>query len=300
MTDRQKWLEWRQKGIGSSDAPIIMGKSPWKTKFELYEEKVAETVEEDDSNSYIKQKGNEFEPRVRALYELLTDDEYPEARVQSEQFEFLRASLDGRSKKYPEKLIEIKLLGLEDWTAMKELSKVPEKYVPQVQHQLLVANAEVCVVLGYLYEKGAKAVEVDNLCTIPIYTDLQYQGQLLEEEVKFWDCVTKKKPPILGDKDYAPLKGHAKILNAWRKQKLKVEKEAEKLDVLREQLIAAATAKGHPRFEQNGVRMRIESRAGSVDYKKVLKYYELNPDAEFLDKFRGKGSTSWKIEALDE
>ena len=35
----EEWLDWRKKGIGSSDAPIIMGVSPWKTPFELWEEK---------------------------------------------------------------------------------------------------------------------------------------------------------------------------------------------------------------------------------------------------------------------
>jgi len=38
--NEQEWLELRKKGITGSDVAVIMGESPWKTKMELWKEKV--------------------------------------------------------------------------------------------------------------------------------------------------------------------------------------------------------------------------------------------------------------------
>ena len=36
----EEWLEFRRSRIGASDAPIIMGVSPWKTHYKLWVEKI--------------------------------------------------------------------------------------------------------------------------------------------------------------------------------------------------------------------------------------------------------------------
>ena len=45
------WLKERQKGIGGSDVAAILGMSPWRTPYQVWEEKttpIDETAEEDD------------------------------------------------------------------------------------------------------------------------------------------------------------------------------------------------------------------------------------------------------------
>ena len=37
--NREEWLKERKKGIGGSDAATVLGKNPWKTNVELWEEK---------------------------------------------------------------------------------------------------------------------------------------------------------------------------------------------------------------------------------------------------------------------
>ena len=36
---REEWLQERKKGIGGSDAAVVIGKSKWKNNVQLWEEK---------------------------------------------------------------------------------------------------------------------------------------------------------------------------------------------------------------------------------------------------------------------
>ncbi|GHU60612.1 hypothetical protein FACS1894171_2310 [Clostridia bacterium] len=40
---REKWLDWRRKGIGGSDASIVCGISQYKTPVELFMEKTGQS-----------------------------------------------------------------------------------------------------------------------------------------------------------------------------------------------------------------------------------------------------------------
>ena len=98
MQDKsEEWLEWRRKGIGSSDAPIIMGVSDYATPYELWLEKTGKS-KRDNTTNFIQDKGNRAEAFIRARIELETGLEYPPQQCEHYQDRFLRASLDGREK----------------------------------------------------------------------------------------------------------------------------------------------------------------------------------------------------------
>lgn len=293
--NRQEWLAWRKKGIGSSDAPVVMGVSPWGTKMDLYEQKVSDTVEEDESNQYVKDLGNEAEPKIRSLFSLLMADDFQVALLEMDGFPLI-ASLDGRSI-CKTKIIEIKLSGKEDFEGAQK-GKVPEKYIPQIQHQLMVSKAEVCYFLSYSYAayKESKAVTADNLAIVEVKPDKEYQATLMQEELKFWqENVVPKRPPIPGDKDYKPLRGVAKEVKKWKSIKAKIDDLETQLESVRAEIIAKAESEKHPRFVCSGVRIRQESRVGNVNYKNIPELKGVD-----LEKYRGKGSTSWKFEVLDD
>lgn len=42
LQNTQEWEKFRLQKIGASDAPIIMGVSPWKTPFQLWLEKTGQ------------------------------------------------------------------------------------------------------------------------------------------------------------------------------------------------------------------------------------------------------------------
>ncbi|MES2145765.1 MAG: YqaJ viral recombinase family protein, partial [Pseudomonadota bacterium] len=94
--DRQEWLKWRKGGIGSSDAPIIMGASPYKTRLQLYKEKISPEIKEE--TSFIQQMGNDIEPRLRSYMEFKHDRTYAPKLVVMAEYPHLRASLDGCSE----------------------------------------------------------------------------------------------------------------------------------------------------------------------------------------------------------
>src|SRR5271169_4709118 len=64
------WLEMRRNKIGASDAPIIMEVSPWKTPYQLWEEKLKlrpDTVE----NGAMK-RGKQLEKKALREFENIT------------------------------------------------------------------------------------------------------------------------------------------------------------------------------------------------------------------------------------
>lgn len=49
--NEQQWLKGRMNGIGGSDASVTIGRNPYKSNVELYEEKIGKAVPEDISDN---------------------------------------------------------------------------------------------------------------------------------------------------------------------------------------------------------------------------------------------------------
>lgn len=320
MDDRQKWLEWRQKGIGSSDAGIIMGVSPWGTKLKLYEQKIAETVEEDTDNQYVKELGNEAEPKIRSLFELVEGESFSPALLVMEDFDFLRASLDGRSTDAKRNL-EIKLSGKDDWSRTKDETlpvrdRVPEKYWPQLQHGLMVSKADSVFYVAYLYsafKENRKKLSLENLAYVEVKPDEKYIATMLQEEIKFWDCVQNRKPPMADNKDFVPLTGLSEASQRWKdlKENLsliddeynkKTKGIIEEIMSIEKMIIDEAKKKGFSRYLCAGLKVVQSTRQGSISYTKIPEVKKLISGfaEEYLNKYRGKGSVSWKITPMEE
>lgn len=153
------WLSWRQTGIGSSDAPSILELSPWKTRRELWEEKVyhyhrrnpvlsskqlqaifAKMKEKELQNESSKNRGRKLEPVAREHYEWWLGHKIDPVCGVHPQFEFLKVSLDGWNE-------EKKLFGeikCPNQMAHNQalMGQVPQYYVPQLLHQFLTSGAK--------------------------------------------------------------------------------------------------------------------------------------------------------------
>lgn len=204
--DRATWLHWRHWGIGSSDASIIMGVSRFKNRSELILEKALMFSGEDNSNAYVKDRGNKIETAVRAYLEQEHQKTYSAVNCEMVRFPFMRASIDGASS--CRKIIsEIKLLsivnpdkinmntdGYKKWMAAKIDGIVPIEYIPQIQHQLMVTGAEYCLFVGYMEVKDNFNVTDEKLAIVRVYPDKDYQHQLFVQECLFWfDVETKAR-----------------------------------------------------------------------------------------------------------
>ena len=175
----------RRHFLGGSDARIIMGVDE-KALLRLWREKRGEVEPEDLSGNLIVQLGNVTEQLNRQWFErntgrLVTD---VQRRIQHPVVRYLGATLDGLVHGTGA-VFEAKFML--PWTFSQEAAA--EKYLPQLQHNMWVANAASAVLS--IITGGGKWVEI-NLSADPLYQHL-----LLTAEKKFWRCVESGEAPRL-------------------------------------------------------------------------------------------------------
>ena len=89
----QEWLDWRKEGIGASDAPIIMDENPWKSVTDLVKDKRG--AETKIFLNAAMRRGIALEPSARAAYIEETGVRVKPACLQSTEYDWMRASVDG-------------------------------------------------------------------------------------------------------------------------------------------------------------------------------------------------------------
>ena len=134
-----EWHEHRRKFRNASETPAVLGVSPWLTPYQLWQIKLGLTEPEVTPPML---HGTQLEPQARAAYEALTGHVMqPLVLVDGEY----SASLDGVTLG-GDRIVEIKVpfRGRESalWKSAAE-GRVPEHYGYQIQHQMMVAGAEV-------------------------------------------------------------------------------------------------------------------------------------------------------------
>lgn len=228
------WLEWRNKGIGSSDAPSIMGVG-YRTPYQVYLEKIGETkTVNDPGKDWIFEKGHKVEKQARALLEIQYGGvEFRPGLIQMIDYPFLRASMDGANFVYEGGVgKEFKLVSKAEFDA----GICPERYFPQIQHQYMVSGLKkidlvLCCEVGKLKQLKIKEVEVP--------CDLVYiHKQLVPTLFNFWyNHVLKRVPPPLIKGDAIHIKDKALIAKikkhqANEKKLLKLKSEIEKIEAV--------------------------------------------------------------------
>ena len=175
----------RRSFIGGSDARIIMG-SDEAALIRLWREKRGEAVSEDLSGNLIVQLGAATEDLNRSWFERNTGRRVTDVQrhVKHSAIPWMRATLDGIVDGI-EAVFEAKFML--PWSFSEEAAA--EKYLPQLQHNMWVANAASAVLS--IITGGGKWVEI-NLSADPLYQHL-----LLTAEKKFWRCVESGEPPRL-------------------------------------------------------------------------------------------------------
>jgi putative phage-type endonuclease len=169
-----EWLSWRNNGIGASDAPTIMGENPWKTAAQLLSEKCGKAPESAPNSAMVR--GTELEPEARRAYELRTGRIMEPACLQSTQYEWLRASLDGLSQNL-DTAVEIKC-GDSVYRKTADYGKVPSYYYGQLQHILAVTGLLSMDFFCYLPDRPALLV--------PVERDDTYIERLVIAEYQIW------------------------------------------------------------------------------------------------------------------
>ena len=100
----KEWLKWRSQGIGASDAPIIMERSPWKTPYKLWLEKT--TGQSDFQGNEATERGHALEDSARQCAEKQLSRLFLPHCKEHKKYPWMRASLDGLSM--DKEILEIK------------------------------------------------------------------------------------------------------------------------------------------------------------------------------------------------
>lgn len=190
------WEIWRNKGIGSSDAPALLNVSPWKTPQELWTEKLASYQDRKEptgrkENSAMK-RGRKFEPMVRDLYKNWTGHNPLPACGVHDDYDFLKASFDGLIEN--ELILEIKCPGVRrDGSSDHDIAldkRVPDKYIPQLIHQSLIANVENVHYISFGDPKYYS--DLKKFVIVEFQVSKKQQEALLKQELIFWESVTRE------------------------------------------------------------------------------------------------------------
>lgn len=183
IVNPKNWLEWRDKGIGSSDAPAVMGMSPWVSPLELWQRRTHRLGPLEQT--YPMLHGLQTEPIARELYQENTGIEIPKKLVMHDNHDFVRASLDGLNVE-KEKVVEIKCpLGPKDHFLARK-GQIPDKYLYQCVHQLMITGFDRLDYFSFFQGEGV---------LIHLKRDKKLEQKLFKEESIFWECVLKDIPP---------------------------------------------------------------------------------------------------------
>lgn len=249
------WHQWRERGLGSSDAPAVMGVSPWLATYQLWELKTGRRAAR-AANAAMR-RGTALEASARREFEFEQGGDFAPACLIHGEYPFLKASLDGWSRDRAT-VLEIKAPG-EKAHAEALAGRVPDYYLPQVQHLLLVSGAARCHYWSYTPEGGGVLVTVER--------DEAAIAALLERELAFWRCVETDTPPDFGTGGEIA----RRVDEAWEEAAREYRRAYAELAGLeveakrwRERLLALADGQ---KCEGFGVKVTPYERQGAIDYK---------------------------------
>jgi putative phage-type endonuclease len=181
---RTAWLESRRNGIGSSDVAKILGLSQWGNALNVYLAKVAPSRAEEMTPS--QEWGHRLEPVVSAA--IMDRHGWTLAKVPTlrhAEHEFLIASPDRENESG--ELVEIKTTSRAEGWGEPETAEIPEQYWLQVQHQMEVADRDLCWVFVLIGNCDFRRYRVAR--------DDQYLPTVIDPLREFWSMVEASTPP---------------------------------------------------------------------------------------------------------
>lgn len=137
----EEWLKARQAGVGGSDAGTILGVNKWKSKTQLFFEKVNPELKQQVDNEFIYW-GNVLEDVVAKEFETRTGKKVRKNNkmLRHPEHEFMLANLD-RVIVGEKALLECKTTSQYNIDQWKD-DEIPASYLCQIQHYMAVTGYE--------------------------------------------------------------------------------------------------------------------------------------------------------------
>ncbi len=188
MAEHDKWLELRNKGIGGSEAAVIVGMNRWKSPFQLWLEKTGEVEPEDLSNNEFVYWGTVLEQCVADRFAELTGKRVTKrGMLQDEEVPYFFANVD--------RVVVGENAGLECKTTNAyakdawEGDNIPDAYYCQCQWYMGVTGAEkwyiACLIGGNTFVWKEVARNEDDITALreaaKAFWETNVQGGVMPE-----------------------------------------------------------------------------------------------------------------------
>jgi len=270
------WHQHRSRYRNASETAAVMGLSPWCTPYQLWLVKTGRKVQEETE---AMRYGAAMEPQARLAFEQMSGlILQPKVMVDGEY----SASLDGMTLN-GDVLLEVKCpfqgQASELWQVATS-GTVPEHYLAQVQHQLMVSKAK----LAHLWVfDGMRGIQLD------IQPDPLWFEAIRQAWTSFQPYLDEDRPPPLIEADTLQRfdSDWQEAAEAYLGWKSLVEEAQAKVDAAKAKLLTLAQ---HNRESGYGVTVTRYWKQGSVDYKQIPALQGLD-----LTPYRKPGSEEVRI-----
>ncbi len=260
-TTRDLWLDARRLGLGASDAPAVMGHSPWVGPYQVWLDKLGLLIRSPMSEA--QKLGLVFESVIADLYEQQTNQQLhdPGDYTIWHGDDPLQATLD-RYESQTGKIVEIKTAGSDrDWR-----NGPPLHYQIQVQHQMAVAPAADAAI-AVLF--GSPAFHF-RIYTVP--RNDRFISVLNRRCREFWELVESETPPDVDDSEIT--ERALKRMRAETGEQVELPTEATEWLILRQSLTRGIKdMEKRRRAFDNKIRAAFgTAEIGMLDGQKVATY----------------------------
>lgn len=178
-----EWLEYRQVGIGGSDAAAACGLSPWKSQAQLYFEKTT-PIKMTEDNERMRQ-GRDFEDYVAKRFTEVTGKKVRRNNfmMRDKEYPFLLADID-REVVGENAILECKTTSPFNKSQWED-GQIPLQYELQCHHYMMVTGAERCYIACLIFSTDFfyRVIERDD----------EVIEMLREREIDFWRNYVEKE-----------------------------------------------------------------------------------------------------------
>lgn len=142
MQNKDAWLKARMSGIGGSDAAVIMGDNPWKSRYALWLEKTGQAEPEDLSNNEFVYWGTVLEEPVAKRFCEVTGKKVRRAGMMCSDYgSWMLANVDRLviGEKAGLECKTTNAFSIDQWKG----EELPTNYYWQCQHYMMVTGLPV-------------------------------------------------------------------------------------------------------------------------------------------------------------
>ena len=179
------WHAWRPEGVTASEAAVVLGRSPYKSRQRLFRERTGLSPAEDLSTKPCVQRGIAFEDHVRRGFEQRHDTILLPLCAESTEQPVLRCSLDGLND--DGEPVELKVPTEKTYRLVAKDGEQAIAYKlawVQLQHQLYVTEAEQ----GWLVFDPWLA-DLSPLEFLVERNDRFIETELIPAALRFWKAI---------------------------------------------------------------------------------------------------------------